>query len=277
MKNDFMSNVRESLKERFGKNKTESPKGKFYGDPSKGFIHLCNDENIKKLHAEAEISRPLGIDEVAFAFIAALRVSSWESLGEEFGGYKNGRLWAYILSVLNEKNEESTAATIKIDIPLYEQCPTVPLKEKVFEKCPLKDSEFYGKTVKELMNDLAEKIEHSYDYLNKNKKVKESEEKCCMYCKEKDGTINHDVFIEISDEELGVGWVCKECFLESEKEKDELNYQLQQDIINKDNCFNRIMDVVNEYSAFSCLDNARGSVKTIKKLIKKGLGTEVKK
>lgn len=184
MKNDFMSDVRKNLKKRFDENKAEKRKRKLFGDSSNNFIHCGIDENIKKLHTEAEISRPLGIDEVAFAFIAALRVSSWENLGEEFGGYKNGRLWAYILSVLNEKIEESTAATIKIDVPLYEQCPTVPLKEKVFEKCPLKDSEFYGKTVKELMNDLAEKIEHSCDYLGKNKN-------CCN--KEKSQVISESI------------------------------------------------------------------------------------
>ena len=42
----------------------------------------------------------------------------------------------------------------------------------------------------------------------------------CMYCKE-DGIINHDVFIEVNDVELGSGWLCKECFLESVKEERE--------------------------------------------------------
>ena len=40
----------------------------------------------------------------------------------------------------------------------------------------------------------------------------------CMYCAE-NGITNTDVFIEIVDVELGSGWICKECFIESEKEK----------------------------------------------------------
>lgn len=44
--------------------------------------------------------------------------------------------------------------------------------------------------------------------------------KTCMYCKE-NGIKNDDVFIEIIDEELGPGWVCKECFVESQKENHE--------------------------------------------------------
>lgn len=129
MKNDFMSDVRKNLKERFGKNKNETQKGKFFGDSSKGFVNMFGiNENIKKLHAEAKIPRPLMIDEVAFAFVAGVRVNCWDVLGEEFGGYKQGRLWAYILSILNERIEDSTAATIRVDVPLYEQCPTVCLK-----------------------------------------------------------------------------------------------------------------------------------------------------
>ena len=42
----------------------------------------------------------------------------------------------------------------------------------------------------------------------------------CMYCAEM-GVTNPNVFIEIVDVELGAGWICKECFIESEKEKDE--------------------------------------------------------
>ena len=41
----------------------------------------------------------------------------------------------------------------------------------------------------------------------------------CMYCAEM-GITNTDVFIEIVDVELGHGWICKECFIESEKEKE---------------------------------------------------------
>lgn len=83
------------------------------------------ERDLGKLHAEAEIPRPLMLDEVSASFISFLRADSWATLGNEFGGYKIGRILAYILSVLNEKIEDSTASTIKVDVPLYEQCPTV--------------------------------------------------------------------------------------------------------------------------------------------------------
>lgn len=270
IKTDFMSNVR-NFKKELEKNKEKSDK------IEKEKVDSKNE--FQRLLEESKTPRPLGIDEVAASFISMYRVSSWENLGDNFGGYKVGRILAYILGVLNEKIEESTAATIRVDVPLYEQCPTVPLKEKVYEKCPLKDSEFYGKTVKELMNNLAEKIEHSCDYLDKNKKVEESEEKYCMYCKEKDGTINHDIFIQISDEELGVGWVCKKCFLESEEEKDELMYTQQQNIINKNNVLNRIKEIAKE--PFEIDGNpaflqvkAQNRFRDILTLVKKGLEEE---
>lgn len=168
MKNDFMSKIRESRRK--------------IDESQEKAINI--EQNIKQLHAEAVVPRPLMIDEVAFAFIAALRVSSWESLGDEFSGYKYGYLFAYILSVLNEKIEESTVATIKVDVPLYEQD------------------------------------------LNKEK-----EEEFCAYCKKSDGTINHDVFIEVDDAELGMVWVCKKCFLQTAREcaKERIRLQKEND------------------------------------------------
>lgn len=55
----------------------------------------------------------------------------------------------------------------------------------------------------------------------------------CMYCAEL-GITNTDVFIEIVDVELGAGWICKECFLESEKEKDEHLKELEQELKRKE-------------------------------------------
>lgn len=136
------------------------------------------------IHAEAESTvEPLKIDEVSAAFIANLRATSWGNLGEMFGGHKLGKIYSYILSVLNEKIEESTAATIKVEAPLYEQCPTVEPRKETSE-----------------------------DFLN--------DEKECMYCKEA-GIKNKNVFVEVSDPELGIGWVCKECFLEADREQKE--------------------------------------------------------
>ena len=51
----------------------------------------------------------------------------------------------------------------------------------------------------------------------------------CMYCAEA-GITNTDVFIEIVDVELGAGWICKECFIESEKEKEEHLKELEQEL-----------------------------------------------
>ncbi len=151
-------------------------------------VQTCKKEceniepKIAKINAEANNPRPLGIDEVAAAWVAATRVSNWQELGIDFGGYKTGRILAYILDVLNEKIEESTAATIRIDKPLYEQCPIV-------------DSKYYGKTVKELMNDLAEKIEHSCDYLRNTEEKKKQ-------ILEKISTEQLNKSIELINEEL---------------------------------------------------------------------------
>ena len=177
IKTDFMSNVR-NFKKELEKNKEKSDKIEKEKVDSKN--------KFQRLLEESKTPRPLGIDEVAASFISMYRVSSWENLGDNFGGYKVGRILAYILGVLNEKIEESTAATIRVDVPLYEQCPTILLKNK-------------------------------------------KEERFCAYCKETDGTINHDVFIEILDAELGKVWVCKECFLESAKESDEERARLQKE------------------------------------------------
>ena len=141
-------------------------------------------KDFEELHAEAESTiEPLKMDEVSAAFIANLRVTNWGNLGEMFGGHKVGKIYSYILSVLNEKIEESTAATIKVEAPLYEQCPTVEPRKETSE-----------------------------DFLN--------DEKECMYCKEA-GIKNKNVFVEVSDPELGFGWICKECFLEADREQKE--------------------------------------------------------
>ena len=130
-KKDFMSEQISNLKEK---------------------IKRCNDKakTLELLHAEAEKPQPLNLDEVSAAFIASLRVNNWEDLGEMFGGYKIGRIYSYILNALNERIEDSTAATIRVDVPLYEQCPTVSCKcggkckhEKSDEVDNLKQEIFY--------------------------------------------------------------------------------------------------------------------------------------
>ena len=145
IKTDFMSNVR-NFKKELEKNKEKSDK------IEKEKVDSKNE--FKRLLEESKTPRPLGIDEVAASFISMSRVLSWENLGDDFGGYKVGRIFAYILDVLNEKIEESTAATIKVDVPLYEQCPII-------------NSPYYKKTMSEIINKIADKIEHSCDYLKK--------------------------------------------------------------------------------------------------------------
>ena len=76
--------------------------------------------DLGKLLAEAEIPRPLMLDEVSASFVSWLRVQNWEDLGNEFGGYKIGRIFAYILDVICEKIEDSTAAPVKIAVPYRE-------------------------------------------------------------------------------------------------------------------------------------------------------------
>lgn len=142
MKNDFMSKIRESRR------KIEESQEKA--------INI--EQNIKQLHAKAENPRPLGIDEVAAAWLAATRVTMWKELGTDFGGYKTGRIFAYILDVLNEKIEESTAATIRVDVPLYEQCPII------------NSSDFRVATTEELL----EKSKEILDIITE--KLKESDE-----------------------------------------------------------------------------------------------------
>lgn len=182
-------------------------------------IKRCNNKarNLELLHAEAEKPQPLNLDEVSAAFISNLRVSDWEILGEMFGGYKIGKIYSYILNALNERIEDSTAATIRVDVPMYEQCPTILLKNENKE----------------------------------NKKEDEAEERICAYCKETDGTINHDVFIEILDAELGYVWVCKECFLESARECEEERLRFQKENDKYFNALNDLKKIIDEADNFA--------------------------
>jgi DNA repair exonuclease SbcCD ATPase subunit len=68
----------------------------------------------------------------------------------------------------------------------------------------------------------------------------------CMYCAEA-GITNTDVFIEIVDEELGVGWICKECFIESEKEKEEHLKELEQQLKRKEQECEELKEKVKKY------------------------------
>lgn len=158
MTSNFLKDKIDEMHKRIGKCKKETSDGVILGDPSAktavkfkmlgDFINTKSDikstqkeENLGKLHAEAKVPHPLMLDEVSASFISWLRVSSWEDLGKEFGGYKIGRILAYILDILNQQIEDSTAATIRADVPLCEQCPTVKMRyNKNFDFGEWKDS-----------------------------------------------------------------------------------------------------------------------------------------
>jgi hypothetical protein len=222
----------------------------------KGFTEELNEELKKrtesdeeimgKLHAEAEVPHPLMLDEVSASFISWLRVQSWEDLGTDFGGYRIGRILAYILDVLNEKIEDSTAATIKVDVPLYEQCSTVSCK--CGGKC-------------------------------KHNEPQEDEEIVCMYCGEMDGTKNHDVFIEINDAELGPGWICKDCFLESCKETEQNLKERTEELEKASGCLMEIKNLIcnpaGAKTEMELMKNQHERLNKIYKLACEGLGEEV--
>lgn len=204
-----------------------------------------NEGDLGKLHAEAEVPHPLMLDEVSASFIAYVRTNFWEKLGKDYGGYKIGKILAYILDVLNEKIEDSTAATIKVDVPLYEQCSTVSCK--CGGKC-------------------------------KHDNPEQDEERFCIYCKEKDGTINHDVFIQINDVELGPGYVCKECFLESCKETQELLEEREEELDKATSSLREIRNLIcnpnGAKTEMELMKNQHERINKIYKLALEGLGDE---
>lgn len=210
------------------------------------------ERGLGKLHAEAEIPRPLMLDEVSASFISWLRVNSWENLGDEFGGYKIGRILAYILDLICTEIEDSTAATIKIDVPLYEQCPIIKTNEDGC-KC-------------------GGKCKH-------NEEPKEEEGKFCQYCFNTNGTKNYDVFIKTNDDDYGDIWLCKECFLAAENEKDEQMSKYIQQINLKNNRFKSIKKLICEpigaKTEPQMIKNQSERLSKIYKLAKEGLEEEV--
>jgi len=249
MKNkNFMSERMEELKIRLANCKKKTDK---------------IEKDFEKLHTEANVPHPLMIDEVAASFVSFLRVQSWEDLGTEFGGYKVGRILAYILDVLCTEIEDSTAATIRVDIPLYEQCPIVKMKYN-------KEFDF---------GEWAEPICKCGGKCKHETKSETDEEKACLYCKEKDGTINPDVFVEIHDAELGPGWACKECFLESCKETQELlderEEELEKATTSLQNIKKLICEPIGAKTESQMIKNQNERLSKIYKYALEGLGEEV--
>lgn len=272
-----------------------------------------NEESLGKINAETKVPHPLMLDEVSASFISYIRTNFWEKLGKEYGGYKIGRILSFILCVLNEKIEDSTAATIKVDVPLYEQCSTVSCKcggncKHVKETTKNKNDEidelkreiffknYFLSQIKiitqepicepanprELKNIIKTRLDSLYSIAQKGyewgKTPEQDEEKFCLYCKEKDGTINHDVFIQINDVELGPGYVCKECFLESCKETQELLEEREEELDKATSSLREIRNLICNPSGakteMELMKNQHERINKIYKLALEGLGDE---
>jgi hypothetical protein len=262
---NFLKDKINEMHERISKSeyKKETPDGVILGDPSakngvtfklpEDFIYTKsdikptkNEESLGKINAEAKVPHPLMLDEVSASFISYIRTNFWEKLGKEYGGYKIGRILSFILCVLNEKIEDSTAATIKVDVPQYEQLNKVSCNCGGDCKCH---------------------------------KEEPDEERFCMYCKEADGTINHDDFTEVVDVELGAGWLCKECFLESCKEEREHHLETEKELIQATESLEEIKKLVcnpaGAKTEMELMKNQHERLNKIYKLACEGLGEEV--
>lgn len=89
-------------------------------------------------------------------------------------------------------------------------------------------------------------------------KVEDEEtEEECLYCAE-NGIKNTDVFIDIVDKELGVGKLCKNCFIESCKEEEEyFKSTLQEiaDMVKEDRKIERGSEIDDVYCVSYCSEN----------------------
>lgn len=91
----------------------------------------------------------------------------------------------------------------------------------------------------------------------------------CMYCAES-GITNTDVFIEIVDVELGAGWICKECFIESEKEKDEHLKELEEELqAKKQECSFNTLKIIALQEALEQYETENDQLKRKEEIIEK--------
>lgn len=68
------------------------------------------EERLKKIHKLANQPMKCSIDEVAAAYFQSLRVENYEILGEEFGGYKVGRIYLFVLDLLSKHIDDTMNA-----------------------------------------------------------------------------------------------------------------------------------------------------------------------
>ena len=69
---------------------------------SEKFKQQLENDNIIPVDVAKNEPQKCPLDEVAAAYIATLRVENYADLGYEFGGYKIGAIYSYILRVLND-------------------------------------------------------------------------------------------------------------------------------------------------------------------------------
>ena len=65
---------------------------------------------IENIHKLAKTPKKCSIDEVAHAYFQSLRVNSWEEIGKDFGGYKIGALYAFVLELVEKHIADSLDA-----------------------------------------------------------------------------------------------------------------------------------------------------------------------
>ena len=76
---------------------------------------------IDKIHELAKQPAKVSIDEAAHAFLASARVEGWETLCEEFGGYKIGAIYAFVLGLIEQHISDSTSAREMAKEALFQQ------------------------------------------------------------------------------------------------------------------------------------------------------------
>lgn len=65
---------------------------------------------LDKIHELAKQPAKCSIDEVAHAFLSAERVGNWENLTMEFGGYKLGAIYLFVLKLIERHIADSLDA-----------------------------------------------------------------------------------------------------------------------------------------------------------------------
>jgi hypothetical protein len=100
-----------------------------------------------------------------------------------------------------------------------------------------------------------------------------------MYCKEGEDVINHDVFIKVNDVELGSGWLCKECFLDSCKEIEQDLKERTKELEKASECLMEIKNLIcnpaGAKTEMELMKNQHERLNKIYKLACEGLGEEV--